>query len=162
MSHVAGNKYMDVFTLISMQFWVSYEMKKWGVRKLFEAKHMVPSTRATLQITSAFLGMFQEKIWSSPENSKMFKEQPKLKVIIHAFRLSRSPSSEPHEITTRNMVGHWKEVMWLGTNIWMSLCSFRVNFRFHEIRKNGVLRGFSRQCKWCHAPAQRYKSRRHS
>ena len=36
----------------------------------FEATQMVPSTRTTLQVKSARLGIFQEKIWRGPKNSK--------------------------------------------------------------------------------------------
>ena len=47
----------------------------------------------------------------------MSQKQPKLKVIIHAFGLSRGPNSERHEIPPRDMVGHWKGVMWVGATM---------------------------------------------
>ena len=53
---MAWNGYVDAFMFISRQFLISREMNKWCVQKLFEAKQMVPSTRAKLQVTSAFLG----------------------------------------------------------------------------------------------------------
>ena len=61
-SHVAWNEYVDAFTFISRQFWISREMNKWSVQRLFQATQMVPSARATLQVMSAFLGTFREKI----------------------------------------------------------------------------------------------------
>ena len=42
-------------------------------------------------------------------------KQPNLKVIIHAFGLSRGSSFERHGMTPRAMGGRWKEVTWLGT-----------------------------------------------
>ena len=59
---MAWNEYVDAFTFILRQFWVSREMNKLGVQRLFEATQMVPSTRAILQVTSVFLGTFREKI----------------------------------------------------------------------------------------------------
>ena len=78
------------------------KMKKWGVQKLFETMQMVSSTCATSQVTSTFLGMFREKIqfYRSP---KMSQKQPKLKVIIHVFGLSRAPNFERHGIPPRTM-----------------------------------------------------------
>ena len=60
------------------------------------------------------------------------KKQPKLKVIIHPFGLSRAPSSERHGMPPRDLGGHWKGVMWLGSNMWMPLRSFRGKFGLHE------------------------------
>ena len=65
------------------------------------------------------------------EVQKMSQKQPKLKVIIHAFGLSQGPSFECRDMPLRDMGGHWKGVMWLGTNMWMPLYSFRGNFWFH-------------------------------
>ena len=77
---------------------------------------MMPSTRATLQDNSAFLGMWG--IYGLARRSpKMSQNQPKLKVIIHSFGLSQCPNSESQGMPTRGMRGHWKGVMWLGTNI---------------------------------------------
>ena len=45
-------------------------MTKWGVHKLFETMQMVASTRATLQVTSELLVMFQEKIRQGAEKYK--------------------------------------------------------------------------------------------
>ena len=56
----------------------------------------------------------------------------KLKVIIHAFGLSRCPSSERHGMSPTDMGGYCKGFMWRGTNMWMPLCSFRDNFGFHK------------------------------
>ena len=94
------------------------------------------------------------------EAQKFPKNGQKLKVIIHAFGLSRGPSSERHEMPPRAMGGPWNGVMWIERNIWMHLCSFLGNFRFHEKWTNGVFKGFMRQHKWCQAPVQCYKSRR--
>ena len=66
------------------------------------------------------------------EIKKMSQNQSKLKVIIHTFGFSRDSSSERHGMPARGMGGHWKEVMWLRMNMWMLLCSFHDNFRFHE------------------------------
>ena len=62
-SHVAWNEYVDAFIFISRQFWVSREMNKWGVQRLFEATQIVSITGTTLQVMSALLGMFQNKLW---------------------------------------------------------------------------------------------------
>ena len=120
---------------------------------------MVPSTRATLEVTSALLVMFRKKIWAGPEKSKNVAKTAKIEGYNTRFWTSprfelRTPrdASEGHGV-------HWKWVMWLGTNIWMPLCSFRGNFRFHVKWTNGVFRGFSRQHKWCQETEQRYKSR---
>ena len=78
------------------------------------------------------------------------------------YTLSDSPrvrSTEYHGMPRKDMGGHWKGVMWLGTNMWMLLRSFRGNFGFYEKSTNGVFRGFSREHKWCQTPAQRHKSR---
>ena len=93
---------MDAFTFILRQFWVSLEMNKCGVQRLFEARQMVPSTRATLQVTSPFLGTFREKIWPTRKSQKMSQKQPTLKVIIHAFRLFWGPISECHGMPPRD------------------------------------------------------------
>ena len=76
--------------------------------------------------------VWEENMTSPEEVQKRPKKQPKLKVIIHAFGISRGPSSERHGMPPKAMGGHRKGVMWLGTNIWMPLRSFRGNFRFHE------------------------------
>ena len=94
---------------------------------------MVRNTRAMLQVTSALLGMnVTRKYDHARGRPKMFQKQPILKVIIHAFGLSQAHSSECHGMPPRDLGGHWKRVMWLGTNMWMPLCSFRGNFGFHE------------------------------
>ena len=59
---MAWNEYVDVFTFILRQFWVSREIKIWVVQMLFEATEIVPSTHATIQVTSALIEMFPEKI----------------------------------------------------------------------------------------------------
>ena len=98
--------------------------------------------------------------WSG-EVQKCRKNNPNWR-LIHAFGLSGGPSSERHGMPPRDIGGHWKAVTWLGMNMWMPLHSFLDNFWFHEKWTNGVLRGFSKQCKLCRAPAQSYKLRRHS
>ena len=47
---------------------------------------MVPSARATLQVTSAYLGTFQEKIWSYPEKSKNVPETANIEGYNTRFR----------------------------------------------------------------------------
>ena len=71
-----------------------------------------------------------EKYDQARENPKMSQKQPTLKVIIHAFGFSRGPSSERYGISLRDMIRHRKGVMWLGTNMWVPLCSFRGNLGF--------------------------------
>ena len=58
---MAWNEHVDAFRFFSRQFLVSRNMNKWGVQGLFEAIQMVPSTRATLQVTSALQEIFREK-----------------------------------------------------------------------------------------------------
>ena len=70
MSHVAWNEYVDTITFISSQFWVSREMNKLGVKKPFETMQVVPSTRATLQVTSVHLEMLRDKIGPGLEKYK--------------------------------------------------------------------------------------------
>ena len=72
-SQVAWNEYMDAFTFILRQYWVSLEMKKCGVQRLFEPMQMVRNTRATLQVTSPFLGTFQENMTISWESKNVLK-----------------------------------------------------------------------------------------
>ena len=86
-----------------------------------------------------------EKIQKYPKNSHDWR-------LVHAFGLSRSPSSKRHGIPSSVMGGHWRGVMWFGTNIWMSLRWFRVNFRFHGKWINKMFRCFSRQHKRCQHP----------
>ena len=90
---------------------------------------------------------------------KLSKKHPKLKVIIHAFRLSWGSSSERHRMRPRDMGGHCKGVMGLGTNLCVPLCSFHDNLGFHEKWTYEVFGGFFRQHKWCQALGQHYKSR---
>ena len=72
----------------------------------------------------------------------MSQKQPKLKVIIHAFRLFRDLSSERHGMPPRDMGVHLKGVMWLGTNIRMPLLSLRGDFGFHENEQMRCLETF--------------------
>ena len=120
-------------------FWGNFgfhkiKMKKWGVQRLFETMQMMSSTRATSQVTSTFLSMFREKIWPVPHKSKNVTKTTKIEGYSN-FPESRVPNA------TRCLLGSWevigKRVMWLGTNIWMSLRSFRDNFVFHEKWTNG-------------------------
>ena len=62
----------------------------------------------------------------------MSQKQSKLKVIIHAFKLSRGPSYGRREMPPRDMGGHWNGVMCLGKNMWILLRLFRGNFGFEE------------------------------
>ena len=103
-----------------------------------------------------------EKNDEGRRSPNMSQKQPKLKVIIHAFGLSRDPRSGCHGIPPWDMRDHWKGVIWLGLNIWIPIRSFRDNFGLHEKWTNGMFRGFSKQCKWGQTPAKCYKSRRHS
>ena len=52
------------------------------------------------------------------------QKQPKLKVIIHDFEISRGPRFECHRMPPRDMAGHCKGIMLLGTNMWMALRLF--------------------------------------
>ena len=67
---------------------------------------MVARKRATLQVTLALLGMFRRKYDQSRRSHKMSPKEPKLKVIMHTFRISRGPSSERHRMPHRDMGGH--------------------------------------------------------
>ena len=62
----------------------------------------------------------------------MSQKQSKLKVIIHVFGFSRGSSSKRHAMPPMDMGGHLERDMWLGTNMWMFLRSFRGNFVFPE------------------------------
>ena len=139
-------------------------MNKWGVQRLFETMQIVPKTRTTLQVTSTLLWIFREKIWLGLKKSKNVAKTAKIEgYIIHAFRLFWGLSSERHGMPPRTMGGHWKGVIWVGTNIWMPLRSFQGYFGFHEKWINEVVsKGFPGQCKWCQAHAQFCKSRQHS
>ena len=59
-----------------------------------------------------------EENMTRPEKvKKMSQKQPKLKGIIHAFEVSRGLIFERNGMPLRDMVCHWKGVMWHGTNI---------------------------------------------
>ena len=161
MSHVTWNEYVDVFTFILRQFGFH---EKWtnGLIEAFQrntncAKH----PRNITSHISTSKNVSGENMTRPGELNKMSPKQPKLKVI-HGFELSRGPSSERHRMPPMPMGGHWKAVMWLGTNVCMPLHSFRGNLMFHEKWTNRLFRGFSRWHKWCQAPAQCYKSCRPS
>ena len=130
-------------------------MSKWGVHMLFEATQMVSRAHTTLHVTLFYLGMFREKIWPIPKKSEIFSKTTKIEGYNTHFRIFPGSELRRHGIPPRGMGGHWKKVMWLGTNMWMSLRSFRESFRFHEKWTNRVFRNFSRQNKWCQAPAPR-------
>ena len=124
--------------------------EKWtngGVQRLFMEMQIAPTTRLTLQVTSALLWKFREEIWPGLQKSKNVPKTAKIKGYNTRFRTFLGLSSKRHGTHRRGMGGLWKGVMWLGTNIWMPLCSFQCNFRFHEKWTNGVFRCFSRQCK---------------
>ena len=91
---------------------------------------------------SAILGTFWEKIWPGPEKSKNVPKTAKIEGYNTRFRTFLGSRSERHEMPPKDMWGHWKWVMWLGTNMWMPLCSFRDNFRFHEKWTNGISEDF--------------------
>ena len=124
---------------------------------LFEAMQIAPTTRLTLQVTSALLWKFREEIWSGLQKSKNVPKTAKIEGYNTRFRTFLGLSSKLHGTPRRGMGGLWKGVMWLGTNMWMPLCSFQCNFWFHEKWTNGVFRGFSRQCKFRQPPVERYK-----
>ena len=66
-------------------------MNKWGVQSLFEPIQIVPSTWATLQVTSELLGMFWEKILPSPKNSKNVAKASKIEGYNTHFRTFSRP-----------------------------------------------------------------------
>nr|ACY01935.1 hypothetical protein [Beta vulgaris] len=74
----------------------------------------------------------------------MSQKQRKWKVMIHAFGLFRGPSFGCHWMPPRDVGGHWKGVMWLGTNMWMPLRSFRDKFGWEVIGKESC--GLERIC----------------
>ena len=88
---MAWNEYMDAFMFISRQFWISREMKQMGILRLFEAMKMVPSTRATLQVMSALLGMFREKVRPGLEKSKNVAKTAKIECYNTPFRTFPEP-----------------------------------------------------------------------
>ena len=65
---------------------VSREMNKWCVQRLIESIQMVPSTRASLQVKSALLGIFREKILPGPEKSKNVTKTAKIEGYNTRFR----------------------------------------------------------------------------
>ena len=71
-----------------------------------------------------------EKYDLAQRSLKMPQKQPKLKFIIHAFRLSRGPSSGRHEMPPRDIGFHWNDLPLFGNLIWMLLRSLRGNFGF--------------------------------
>ena len=105
---------------------------------------MVPNNCTTLQVTSTFLVTFREKniYGQALRIPKMSQKQSKLKVIIHVFGLSRGPSFERHGMNPRDMVGHWKRVMWLVTNMWMSFIYFETVLDFTRNEQMGCLEAF--------------------
>ena len=117
-------------------------MNKWGVQRLFEATQIVPRARTTLHITSVFLAMFRKKIWPGPEKSKIVPKTTKIEGYNTRFGLFREPSFERHLMTHRGMGDHWKGVVWLGTNMWMPLRSFRGSFSFTRNEQMGCLKAF--------------------
>ena len=94
---------------ISRQFWVYREKNRWGAQRLFEAMQMVPSTHAKLQVMSALLWIFEEKILPGPKKSKNVPKTAKIEDYIHTFGLSRGLSFKHYEMPPRDMGGHWKE-----------------------------------------------------
>ena len=136
-------------------------MNKWVFRGfLSNANFAKDPCNVTSQIDTP-RNVSRENTTTPRDFSKMSQKQPKLKVIIHTFGLSRGRSFERHGMPPRAMGAHWKGVIWLGTNRWMPLRSFHDNFGFHKKLTYGVLRGFSKLHKWCQTPEQySYKSRR--
>ena len=127
-------------------------MNKLGVQMLFETMQIVQSTRTTLQVTSAFLRTFREKIWRGPQKSKKCpKNSRNWRLYYTFFGLFPGPELRTPRIPPRGMGGHWKAVTCLGSNMWMHLRSLRGSFRFHEKWTNEVFRGLSSQCKLCQA-----------
>ena len=66
---------------------------------------------------STHRNVLEENMTRLGEFKKMSQKQPKLKVIIHDFGLSRGPSFEHHGMPPRDMGGRCKGVMLLETNI---------------------------------------------
>ena len=103
------------------------------------------STRATSQVMSAFLGTFVRKYDQTRKSPKNSQKYPKLKVIIHAFGLSRGPSSERHGMLSRAMGPggslEWSHVAW---NEYMDAFTFfsRQFCVSREMNKCGIRRFF--------------------
>ena len=69
---------------------------------------MIPSTRATLQVTSAFLGTFREKIWPGPEK---FKHVPKTaKIEGYNSRFRTFPDRARATDTTECLLEIWEVI----------------------------------------------------
>ena len=125
---------------------------------------MVPSTRATLQVTSAFLETFWGKMRLGLKKSKKSQKQPELKVIIHAFGLSRSSSSERHGMPPRAMGGHCIGKQSCGLE--RIYVQFDAILGFTRNEQMGVFRGYifeaMQMVPRTHTMTQRYKSHWHS
>ena len=80
-----------------------------------EAIQMVPSmhTRNVTSHVDTPGNASGENMTRPGKVQKMSQKQPKLKVIIHAFGISRGARTERHGMPLTDMGGHWKGVMWL-------------------------------------------------
>ena len=89
-----------------------------------------------LRNVTSHIGFLRNQAQRSP---KMSQKWLKLKVIIYAFGVPQGMSYGCHVMPPRDMGGHYKGVMWLGTNMWMPLRSFRGKFGVsREMSKWGV------------------------
>ena len=109
---------------------------------LFKATEMVPITQTMLQVMLALLGTFWDKNMTGPGEVRKYPKNNLNWRLYTPFEFSRGLSFGRHRMLPRDLGDHWKEVMWLGTNMWMPLRSFRGNFGFHEKWTNGVLEAF--------------------
>ena len=64
------------------------------------------------------------------EKSKNVPKIAKVEGHNTCFRTFPGSDSELYRMPPRDMVGHWKRVMWLGTKMWMPLRLFRGNLGF--------------------------------
>ena len=110
---------------------------------LLEATQMVLSTCATLQVTSALLGTFQEKILPSLEKSKNVPKTAKIEGYNTRFRISQGPSYGRHGMPLRTWKVIVKESCGLERICGCLYVHFEANLGFHEKWANGVFKGFS-------------------
>ena len=72
----------------------------------------------------------------------MFRKCTRCPCDLHKMHQIPLKTNERHGMPPRDMGGHLKGVMWLGTNIWMPLHSLRGNFGFHEKWTNKCSKAF--------------------
>ena len=95
---------------------------------------IAPRTRTMIQVTSTLLGMIRRKYDQPQKSKKMSLKQPKLKVIIHVFGLSRGPSSERNGMPPRGY-GRSLERRHVAWNEYMDAYTF-ISRQFYASRKN--------------------------